>query len=175
MRNRGFTLIELMIGLAIAAFLMLLALPSMTEFMANTRVRNTAEAIANAARQAQMEAIKRNRDVQLLLDPAVGLTINDPHPDLGGVVDAEPFNVAADVVVDEIPAAGLKATFTALGQFGKPNPDDGTAPFEAIDVSSTAGSTNLRVLIDPVHGVGIRVCNRAFNFPADPNGCPATP
>ena len=174
MRNRGFTLIELLIGLAIAAFLMLLALPSMTEFMANTRIRNTVDSIANGARQAQMEAIKRNRDVQFLIDPAVGWTINDPHPDLGGVAQAEPFNVS-DVVVDEVPAGSLKATFTALGQFGKPNPDDATAPFEAVDVSSPAGTTNLRVVIDPLHGVGIRVCNPAYTFPADPNGCPATP
>ena len=50
---RGMTLIELMIGLAIAAILLLLAAPAYRDFIANTNVRNAAENTVAGLRQAQ--------------------------------------------------------------------------------------------------------------------------
>ncbi len=57
---RGMTLIELMIGLAIAAILLLLAAPAYRDFIANTNVRNAAENTVAGLRQARAEAVKRN-------------------------------------------------------------------------------------------------------------------
>ena len=59
------TLIELMIGLAIAAILLLLAAPAYRDFIANTNVRNAAENTVAGLRQARAEAVKRNGQVQL--------------------------------------------------------------------------------------------------------------
>ncbi len=54
MRNHGFTLIELMVGLVVVAIILLLGTPHYAEFMDNTRVRNATESFANGVRQAQL-------------------------------------------------------------------------------------------------------------------------
>ena len=60
---RGFTLIELMVVVAIAAILMGLALPSFKSFIEGQRVKAAASDFAMAAIYARSEAIKRNGEV----------------------------------------------------------------------------------------------------------------
>jgi type IV fimbrial biogenesis protein FimT len=66
-RRRGFTLIELAIVLVIFGILMQLAIPSFRSWLANGRVRTVAESLQNDLRQAQAEAVRRNRQVALVL------------------------------------------------------------------------------------------------------------
>jgi type IV fimbrial biogenesis protein FimT len=62
----GFTLIELVIVVAIAALLIVVALPSMQEMVLNQRVRGTANDLFMDLSYARSEAIKRNTTVQLV-------------------------------------------------------------------------------------------------------------
>ena len=57
---RGFTLIELMVTIAIMAIMAAFALPSMRNLVANTRIVNRSEQIANAIRLARVEAVRTN-------------------------------------------------------------------------------------------------------------------
>lgn len=66
-RNAGFTLIELVITVALSAILMLLALPLMQEWMNNSKVRTTADTVQNGLRQAKAEAIRRSRTTAFFL------------------------------------------------------------------------------------------------------------
>ena len=66
----GFTLIELMIAVAIIAILASVALPSYRQMMANTQIRGAAESIQNGLQQARIEAIKRNARVKFELSTA---------------------------------------------------------------------------------------------------------
>ena len=59
----GFTLVELMIGLAIMAILTLLGFPSFTAWLQNLQIRNSAEAIQNGLTLARGEAVRRNTQV----------------------------------------------------------------------------------------------------------------
>lgn len=68
---RGFSLIELMLTLAVMALLTLFATPSLSTWMSNNRVRTTAEALQNALRQAQSEAVDRSRQVVFALTAAM--------------------------------------------------------------------------------------------------------
>ncbi len=70
MRRRGFTLIELLIALAIFVFLILLAGPMYADFMGNSQIRNAAENALTGVRYAQTTAIKTNRPVKFVLNPA---------------------------------------------------------------------------------------------------------
>lgn len=80
---RGFTLIELMVTVAIVAILVMLGLPSFTGWVANTRVRTVAESLQNDFRLAQAEAVRRNRQVAFVLT-------NTSDPSAATVVAASP-------------------------------------------------------------------------------------
>lgn len=66
-RDRGFTLIELMIALVLLGVIVMLALPSFTSMMHNMRLRNSAEAILTGLQTARSQALQRNANVEFLL------------------------------------------------------------------------------------------------------------
>ncbi len=65
--ERGFTILELMVVVAVGAILLSVALPSMTQVIRNNSVGATAELVQNALRQAEGEAIRRNGEVDFML------------------------------------------------------------------------------------------------------------
>lgn len=64
----GFSLIELMIGLSIAVILIILAAPNYAVWTADAQIRSGTESIADGMRLAHAEAIKRNAQVDFILD-----------------------------------------------------------------------------------------------------------
>jgi type IV fimbrial biogenesis protein FimT len=122
-RQRGVTLIELLIGLTILSILVALGVPSYTQWIQNSQTRNAAESIQQGLQLARSNAVRRNEFVRLSLVGAgatpdwqvgcVTATANCP-----GIIqswasgDGAPnTRIGADTVA---PAAGLYAT--ALGQ-----------------------------------------------------------
>jgi type IV fimbrial biogenesis protein FimT len=69
-RAHGFTLIELMIGVALLGTLMALGLPSLTQWIRNSQVRTVTDSLQNGIRLAQSEAVRLNRNVVLSLTNA---------------------------------------------------------------------------------------------------------
>ena len=63
MANKGFTLIEMMITVAIAALLLTTAIPSFQALITNNRLSTQANAFIGALQLARSEAIKRNLNV----------------------------------------------------------------------------------------------------------------
>lgn len=63
----GVSLVELMIGLAVAAILLAMGAPSFSTYIQNTHIRNAAEAIQNGLNLARAEAVRRNTNVQFVL------------------------------------------------------------------------------------------------------------
>jgi type IV fimbrial biogenesis protein FimT len=60
----GVSLIELMAGLAIIAFLLLLGVPEFANFLQNTQIRNAAETTLAGINFARAEAVRRNTVVR---------------------------------------------------------------------------------------------------------------
>lgn len=65
--SRGFTIIELMVGLALIGLITMLALPSMIGMMHNMRVRNAAETVLTGLSLARSTALQRNLRTEFLL------------------------------------------------------------------------------------------------------------
>lgn len=66
-KSRGFTLVELMVTVAIMGILLAMAIPTYSTWMQNTRVRNTAEGIVEGLNKAKNEAVRRNALVRFTL------------------------------------------------------------------------------------------------------------
>jgi type IV fimbrial biogenesis protein FimT len=183
-RTSGFTLIELMIGLAIAATLLVLALPSYTVWVADAQIRNAAESIASGLRTSLDQALKRNSRVEFILDPTTGTggwiarLVED-----GSTLQQAKFAEGADKALLTTIAVGggpaTKVTFTSLGGVNATNAD-GSAVLAQVQITTgIAGSRNLNVLVGGgASGVagqasrtGIKICDP--KWPAtDPKGCP---
>ena len=66
-RQRGITLIELLIGIAIFAILMMMAVPTAMQYIQNTHIRTAAESIVSGMQFAKSEVLKRNMQVRFQL------------------------------------------------------------------------------------------------------------
>ena len=65
--QRGLTMIELMIGLAIFTMLLLFGAPSFSAWIQSSQIRNSAESIQNGLILARAEAVRRNTTVNFQL------------------------------------------------------------------------------------------------------------
>ena len=65
MRSSGFTLIELMVTIAVLAIIVGIAAPSISTQLANQRVKATANTLANALKEAKVESILRRQNIEL--------------------------------------------------------------------------------------------------------------
>ncbi len=169
--TRGFTLIEVLIALAIAAILLVLAFPGYTVWLADSQIKNGAQSLASGLRYAQAEAIKRNAAIELVVDRTTKTGGWIAQPPGGPTLQSAVWEEGADrIVFTPAPAAGLTTvTFTGLGQIA-PNAD-ATATLEGVDLTSTlAGTRPLRVLVGGTR-TGIKICDPAF-APPDPKACP---
>jgi len=74
----GFTLIEMIVAMAIFAILVALTVPSMRTWIANSKVRAVADGLQNGIRLAQAESLRRSRQVVFALTnnsaPSTGYT-----------------------------------------------------------------------------------------------------
>ena len=178
-RTSGFTLIELMIALAIFAFLVFLAAPMYTDFMGNSQIRNAAENSLTGVRLAQASAIKGNSRAKFVID-ANGWSVyawNDEITDFA-VAPAQSYlfaEGASHTTNDRTPGGATMVTFDGLGRIF-PNEDPPTASLTRIDFTnpSVTNPRKLQVVISGIAGnTGIRLCDPDPGVAAsDPRGCP---
>jgi type IV fimbrial biogenesis protein FimT len=62
-RGLGFTLIEMVVTMAVFALLVALTIPTMRTWVANVKVRAVADALQNGLRLAQAESLRRSRQM----------------------------------------------------------------------------------------------------------------
>ena len=164
-KQRGVSLIEIAIGLAILGISLAWALPSYSAWIQNTKIRNMAESLVNGLQLARSEAIGRNSRVQFILtDSNAGSAAEDTDlatlgnetgtnwmvrailppvagvPDYGyvsGSVGAEGSDSATVQAGDMAIAGGVNAiTFNGFGRLMTLN-DDLSGPIRKICIRSS--------------------------------------
>ena len=68
MTSSGFTLIELMVTIAVLAIIVSIAAPNISTQLANQRVKSTAATLANALKEAKVESFLRRQKITLTYD-----------------------------------------------------------------------------------------------------------
>lgn len=187
--NRGLTLIELVVVLALLGIALVAALPSISSWMRNLQLRSSAESIRAGVERARMEALRRNTQMGFWLvndsagaltancalstsGPAWVVSIEDPSSKCGVAPSASVSPRAVDgwapgpsantVQVAAIDAAGdsaSSAVFNSLGQLQ-------AGGIVRIDVTDANGqATALRIMVSSSGSV--RMCT-----PSAPSGDP---
>lgn len=162
---RGFTLIELMITLAVALVLIMIAVPSFKNLILANRLTTTANDVVGAISIARMEAIKRNANTQLCGNTANGSApLGTSCTPVGAVyvaingaavqVRAGTVGLAAPIALTGGAMQAIRFTGQGLGRAAA-----GTAPFTGLvaDISTTAMSTNNHRCINMTAGSIIAV------------------
>ena len=176
---RGFTLIELMVAIAIAALLVFLAGPSFTTFLRNSEIRSTSESLVNGLRAAKTEAARLNQRVMFSLagGNSPSWTINlvtDPvdcagpaSPPIQSYVKEE---AGKNSKVTITPATKTTVCFDGVGRVV----NQGTLNdhIMAIDIESSVAceARPLRIVVDDADKAtprGLRMCDPNPNLPAD--------
>ncbi|MHA6204277.1 GspH/FimT family pseudopilin [Dyella soli] len=73
-RGRGFTMVELMITLAVAVMLIAIAVPSFNSIILTNKLTTAANDVVGALTTARMEAVKRNANAQFCSNSAASNT-----------------------------------------------------------------------------------------------------
>ncbi|MDB5971606.1 MAG: prepilin-type N-terminal cleavage/methylation protein [Hydrocarboniphaga sp.] len=192
----GLTLLELMIALAIAAFLMAMAVPSFSDWIAAARIRTSAEALLAGAQLARAEAVKRNALVRFQLTSTADascalsasgnnwvISLDDPSAACG----ATPSSTAAPRIIQarsgnegtsNVTVAGLAGTsaaslvrFNGLGQLVAPANGFSVQVSLPASGSCRAAGGDLRCLQVRVSASGqVKMCDPALSV-SDPEGC----
>lgn len=161
-RHYGFSLVELMIGLAIVGILIMAALPSYTAWIHNTKIRNATESVLNGLQLARAEAVHRNTNVQFVLGAASTWTVSVVNT--AEVVQTRSSAQGSDTVtVARDPPASTTVTFTSLGRIAAVNAAPPVEPFAQLDfdvpttILPADASRNLRITVSA--GGNVRMCD----------------
>lgn len=161
-RDKGLTLIELMVVVAIISVSATLAAPGVSQMVANYRVRGTAESILAGLNYARAEAVRRNSAVSFSLTPGgTGWTVSQVSPT--GTLQSRSDADSAGTTVESGSSATM-VTFlpTGLVQTG--------SQMARVKVSSVADHTKSRHI--NIFGGGlIRMCDPGVTAAGDPRRC----
>ena len=183
--GRGFTLIELMVGIAIAALLIFLAGPSFMTFLRNSEIRSTSESIVNGLRAAKTEAARQNKGVMFSFAGANSASwainvVNDPDNCAGPV--SPPIQTYAkeesgrNTKITVTPNK-LTVCFDGVGRVVKQGQRTPSDHIMSIDIESNVAcqARPLRVVVDDADTAaprGLRMCDPNPNLPSgDPRYC----
>jgi type IV fimbrial biogenesis protein FimT len=183
--QRGFTLIELMIGIAILSMLLLFGLPGLGGWIQSSQIRNASESIQGGLQLARAEAVRRNTNVQFVMPSLVG----------GGV--ASDWTVTCVTPSTDCPGAGMAKTEIQQRAAAEGSPNAQVAAGQAtivfngmgrvtptptadivLNVTNPTGGTcaassgTMRCLRISVSAGGqVRMCDPALSLSTNPRGC----
>jgi type IV fimbrial biogenesis protein FimT len=184
-RQRGVSLIEVVVVVALLGILLAAVLPGIGSWMKSLKVRNAAESVRNGLERARTEALKRNQNVTFWLVSDAAKTLSNACvlssasaswvvsiADPTGKCDEEVSTTTAPMLVEKYSAAegavgvqvgttganGATPSSIAFNGFGQVVQTG--SPVQTIDFSlSSEGARALRVVIAP--GGAVRMCDPA--------------
>jgi type IV fimbrial biogenesis protein FimT len=193
MKQRGFTVIEVVIVVAVIGFLLAAAAPSASAWIRNSRIRTAAESIAVGLQQARNEAVRRNQPVSFFLvsdtDPTAmsnscalsatssGWVVALASPAAKCATDRDAFialrppgNTASGLSVaaeDSSAAAATTVTFNGYGQVSN------AVPISCIRITSPIDASARALNIAVNSGGQVRMCDPKVTDASDPRKCVA--
>jgi type IV fimbrial biogenesis protein FimT len=169
----GFSMVELMAGIAIIAVLLAIALPNFRSMILAIQVKSAAEALNNGLQLAKAEAVRRNNNVTFTLGTGTAWTVGCASPVLDSnadgvdecpaIIQSRPNESnSGSVTLTVTPATATAVTFSGLGRTVAGN------PITRMDVSATGTNRTLRITLS---GGSIRMCDPNIERTGDARKC----
>jgi type IV fimbrial biogenesis protein FimT len=195
MRQRGFTLVELIVTITVLALILMMAMPSVASWLGNARIRNVADSLQNGLQIARAEAVRRNQNVSFWLvavnDPSVlsndctlsdisGSWVVSVNSPVGHCAD-KPSTVSSPMLVTGRAAGDAGGSVTVASKQADKSTAGTTVTFDGfgrvtntdsigqIDVTGPGSSVNLRLAVSPA-GL-VRMCDPRVTDANDPRKC----
>lgn len=199
-RQRGVTLLELIVGIVMMSFLLAMGIPSFSSWIRNTQNRTAAESVLNGLQMARAEAVRRNTLVRFTLTDSggkvawtVGCVV--ATTDCPATIQSRPagegsaqarVGVSADAIPLPTPAgqfdtgiaagtglspgAGLTVGVSFNG-IGRVHPANVGTDITRADITSAINADARRYVVLIGTGGQIRMCDPKRSFATDPQGC----
>jgi type IV fimbrial biogenesis protein FimT len=194
LQQRGFSLIELLIGLVVLGIVMMIGMPSLATWIQNTQIRNQAEAVYSGLQMARAEALRRNTQVRFQLFDTLnagcaastsGKSWVVSLADSSGQCNLAPADTAPQIIQKKDGAEGstntaLAATGGALVTFNGLGRVVNVGPLTQVNITNpvggacktAAGAEPMRCLrIQVASGGQMRMCDPAVTAATDPRRC----
>jgi type IV fimbrial biogenesis protein FimT len=178
----GFTLIEMMIVIAIFSITLTFGVSSYRTWVQNSQIRNAAESIQNGIQRARGEAVKCNANVAFTLGAASSWTVThvtacgtDPTGAAGTTLESRSSSEGSrNVTVNAVDKDGGPATTITFNNLGTVIANvPASAALAQVDLTSSVGSPDLRNLTVAIGlGGNARVCDPNLSSTStDPRRC----
>lgn len=172
-KQSGFSLVELMVAIAVMTILLAIALPSFRSMIQNSKIRNAAESVANGLQKARAEAVARNTNVTFVLGADAAGTYTSWTVNVvstATVIESRGSNEGSESVTRTVsPANATTVTFNSLG--GIVVNADGSAQLAEVKFSAINGSKDLGITIGA--GGNTRMCDTTLSLSdSNPRACP---
>jgi len=193
-KQRGVTLIELMVAISVLGILLALAVPSFSRMIQDAQNRTAAESLLNGLQLARAEALRRNTPVRFTLTDQDGkvawkvgcvnanicsATLQERTPDEGGGNARVGVNTAA------LPNPLTAATFTTVLAAGAGLDDPAFVTFDSfgrvpaaagteirrIDITNAKSTIARRYVVTIGAGGQVRMCDPDTRLGGTPQGC----
>jgi len=192
--HRGFSMIEVVVTIAIFGILLATAAPGIGDWIRNAKIRNTAESIQNGLQLARNAAMGRNRPVSLYLvsdltnsctlSNTSGTWVVSVSSPVGKCAASPSLTVAPQIVAKgaasdggsatvlattqpNISTAATTTTFNGLGMLAQTSASTAARAFQ---VSSAGGTSYVRRVEVSFGGVS-RLCDPAITTDGDARKC----
>lgn len=143
-RYQGFTMTEVLVTLAIASVLLLVGLPSLTEFLDNSRLSSDTNSLFASLMLARSEAVTRNETVSLCkIDPDAPTTCDNGESWQSGWI------AFVDTDADGIRDAGedIVNTFLGMGENTVVTPTNFTNFISYLPAGRSTGSGSFNICV----------------------------
>ena len=170
-RSSGFTLVELMVSVAVLGVLLVMGVPSLRGVIENGRIRTAGESMKYGLALARSEAVRLNTPVEFVNEAGGWQVLR--------VIDGTRLHAASgrestqELELTVTPAGATRVTYGSFGRVLATNPVDDSHPIAELSIESrrppaTSDYRPLRLQVQ--RGGSTRLCDPAVD-PFDPRAC----